>query len=400
MNGGEEIKREIYEYALALKKIDTHCHHIAHIFYDSIGLKEIFDSSYVAWCHKPFGTYEERRESFRSIRDRSYFIWLERALQRMYSINQPLNEDTWDIFDAAVRRADAADKHFSRLRGVCGYEHIIEDSYWNYGDNLGDAELFTPTFRINIFMNGFDRTFVDQDRYCITKFFPEPVCDIGEYVEKMRAIITQKHRQGCVSLKCAIAYERGLNFYPVSAADAQIALTTARENLTKKNIDDFQSYIFYRLCEIAAAEDIPFQIHTGLGQIEKTRALYLARAIKDNPNTNFVLFHLSFPYVDDVLSLGHNFDNVYPDICWVPLLSTHTAIDALHRLLDSVNADKLCWGCDTWTAEESYGAVLAMAYALSEALSARIEAGFMTLERAKELCRMILHDNAARIYRL
>lgn len=394
------VKKEIYEYALSLKKIDTHCHHIAHIFYDAIGLKQIFDSSYIAWCHKPFGTYEERKESFRSISDRSYFIWLERALQAMYSIDKPLNADTWDVFDAAVRKADAEDRNFFRLRNVCNYEHIVEDSYWNYGDNLGDPELFTPTFRINIFMNGFDRSFVDQDRCCITKYYPEPVVDIGEYVARLREIVAEKHRQGCVSLKCAIAYERGLDFYPVEASAAQIALQNPRENLTKKNIDDFQSYIFYRLCEIAAEEDIPFQIHTGLGQIEKTRALYLTRAIKDNPKTKFVLFHLSFPYIGDVISLGHNFDNVYPDTCWVPLLSAHAACDALDRLLDSVNADKLCWGCDTWTVEESYGAVLAMAYVLSETLAARIEKGFMTLDRAKEVCRMILHDNAARIYNL
>lgn len=394
------VEKELYQYVLSHKKINTHCHHMGHVFFDEIGLKDIFGSSYIAWCHQPYETYEQRVELFDAIRDRSYFIWLERALQEMYGIKEPLNADTWDLFDAAIRCADKKDRNYTRLRSICRYEHIVEDCYWDYGDNLGDGQLFTPAFRINIFLNGFDREFIDQDRCSIVPYYPEPITDIHDYMERLRKIIREKHEQGCVALKCAIAYERGLNFYPVSEADAQIALKTERRLLTQKNIDDFQSYVFYRLCEIAAQEEMPFQIHTGLGQIEKTRALYLTRAIKDHPQTKFVLFHLSFPYIDDVISLAHNFANVYPDICWVPLLSVHKAEQAINSLLDTVNADKLCWGCDTWTVEESYGAVLAIAYVLSKTLSARIEEGFMDLDRAKKVCDNILYGNAARLYRL
>lgn len=393
-------EKELYQYILSLKKINTHCHHMGHVFFEEIGLQDIFGSSYIAWCHQPFKTYEQRVELFATIRDRSYFVWLERSLQEMYRINEPLNADTWDLFDTAVRNADKKDRNYARLRTYCRYEHIVEDCYWDYGDNLGDARLFTPAFRINIFLNGFDREFVDQDHCSIVKYYPEPITDIRRYIERLRKVIREKHEQGCVALKCATAYERGLNFYPVSAEEAQIALTADRRELTQKNINDFQSYVFYQLCDIAFRENIPFQIHTGLGQIEKTRALYLTRAIKENPQTKFVLFHLSFPYIDDVISLAHNFCNVYPDICWVPLLSVHKAQQAINNLLDTVNADKLCWGCDTWTVEESYGAVLAIAHVLSKALSARIEEGFLTLDRAKKVCENILYENAARLYRL
>ena len=84
----------------------------------------------------------------------------------------------------------------------------------------------------------------------------------------------------------------------------------------------------------------------------------------------------------------------------VPLLSVHKAKETLNSLLDTVNADKLCWGCDTWTAEESYGAVLAVSHVLSEALSERIGEGFMSLERAKKVCDKILYENAKKLYRL
>ena len=108
----------------------------------------------------------------------------------------------------------------------------------------------------------------------------------------------------------------------------------------------------------------------------------------------------AMPIIDSYEHLPHNFENVYPDICWVPLLSYNTAVDAISRLLDTVNSDKLCWGCDTWTAEESYGAVLAMAHVLSVALTQRVSEGFMTPERAKEICRRILYENAKKLYQL
>lgn len=392
------LKERLHDYILSSPKINTHCHHMGHVFFDEIGLEDIFGSSYIAWCHEGFKTYETRKKLFDHIADRSYFIWLERSLRQIYGIKDSLNADTWDQFDACVRQADKADRSFSRLRTLCNYEHIVEDCYWNYGDNLGDPELFTPTFRINIFLNGYDWNYIDRDGCCVSKFIPQKCDDIDVYVQKLEEVIEKKHQDGCVALKCATAYERGLDFYPVSKERAEIALQKEPSELTEENVADFQSYIFYKLCEIAAKEDIPFQIHTGLGQLENTRAINLTRTIKDHPDTKFVLFHLSFPYFDDVISLAHNHPNVYPDICWVPLLSYNLAADAINRLLDTVNADKLCWGCDTWTVEESYGAILAIAHSLSTALTKRVQEGFMSEERAFEICHRIMYANAKALY--
>jgi len=394
------LQQELYEYILSSPKINTHCHHMGHIFYEEIGLSEIFGSSYIAWCNERFGTIEERKRLFDNISDRSYFIWFEKALRQIYKINEKLTVETWDRFDYAIREADRSDRSFSRLRTLCNYKHIIEDCYWNYGDNLGDNELFTPAFRINIFLNGYDWNYIDRDGCCVSKFIPEKCTDINTYVQKLEKLIREKHRKGCVALKCATAYERGLDFHPVSKDRAEIAFQKPPSSLTAKNIADFQSYIFYKLCDIAAKEDIPFQIHTGLGQLENTRAINLTRAIKDHPNTKFVLFHLSFPYLDDVISLAHNYPNVYIDICWVPLISYNLATDSINKLLDTVNADKICWGCDTWSVEESYGAILAMAYSLSTALEKRVQDGFMSEKRAFAVCERIMYSNAKTLYEL
>lgn len=77
---------------------------------------------------------------------------------------------------------------------------------------------------------------------------------------------------------------------------------------------------------------------------------------KSNPDTKFVLFHCSFPWADDVTGLLHAYRNVYCDLCWLPILSPSAAEYTLHQLIEIGTSDKICWGCDTWTSEESYGA--------------------------------------------
>lgn len=68
--------------------------------------------------------------------------------------------------------------------------------------------------------------------------------------------------------------------------------------------------------------------------------------------------------------------------------------------LDMVSLDKFAWGCDTWTAEEGYGALLAVRQALAEEFSRRVEKGLMDISAAKRSIRMILRDNPKALYRL
>ncbi|MEG2002801.1 MAG: hypothetical protein RR107_06895, partial [Clostridia bacterium] len=291
-----DTRKYLENYIMQAKKIDTHCHHMYKKFDHAIGLQDIFKNSYIDWCGEKFDTFEERESLFKNLKNRSYFIWLSRALQEIYKLPASLSNDNFAEYDTLVKDAFQQDTDFSRLKNLCHYEHIVEDCYWEYGDNLGDSELFTPTFRTNIFLNGFDFDFIDRDNYSIRRFFGEKPNDIDKYIEEMKNIIKTKINGGCVALKCAIAYERGLNFYKTTKENANEILIKSKENWTKKNIDDFQSYVFYKLCEIASEFDVPFQIHTGLGQIDKTNAINLNEVIKDNPTTKFVLFHLSFPH--------------------------------------------------------------------------------------------------------
>ncbi len=205
----------------------------------------------------------------------------------------------------------------------------------------------------------------------------------------------QKNK-GCAALKTAIAYERGLDFEIINYKKAEKAYLS--QDASENEIKHLQDYIMLQICEIAAELKMPLQIHTGLGCLKKSNAMQLREMIGYNPETKFVLFHCSYPWFDDVLALTHNYRNVYPDLCWVPLISSSACERFLDEALEVGDSTRFCWGCDTWTSEESFGALLAVKEVLARTLARKIKNGMMDMEYALMLAGRILYDNAALLY--
>lgn len=164
---------------------------------------------------------------------------------------------------------------------------------------------------------------------------PRPVifqecCPDGIYKEW----ILRKKGEGCVALKIALAYERGIHFEKVTAEQAERVFILKEEDITPDDISAFQDYLFWKICEIAAEVSLPLQCHTGMGQIIDTNVLQLNNVIKNNPETKFVLLHCGFPWVDDILSMVDGYPNLYPDLTWVPILSYTASNRILHQLIE------------------------------------------------------------------
>lgn len=389
---------ELKKFIQSQRAISTHSHFIGGLFFDKVDLKTLLEVSYVNWSWLPLPkTYDERRNYFAKVRNRSYFIWLEKALQSIYEIDKPLNEDTYDIFDRKILLYAEERANYIKLKDVCLYDSVINDSYWDYGYNHNAPQFFKPAYRINIFLNGNNKDFVDREGNSIGKFFNAST--YSEYKELLKEHLKDMIKKGCVAFKCAAAYERGLDFNCFDEESAQKAFNNGK-NSSVKQAKAFADSIMDYICKIAAELDVPFQIHTGLGQLFKTEAKQLLPIIQENPKTKFVMFHMSYPNASDVFELVHTYNNVYADLCWTPLISCEFSERVLSELLDVCNGDRICWGCDTWTFEESYGARLAINYVLEKVLSKKIEQNFFTLDFAKEVVKNILLYNAKKLYKI
>lgn len=394
-----ETRQTLQEFCKDRKIINTHCHHLPETFQASLGLDVLLRNTYVSWCGIDFDqTPESKREYLRLVRFNAYFHWVEIALKELCEIPLELTEKTWDTFDNKIRENHKTkDYHLSILKDRCCYEKIILDPYWNPGSNEGHPELFTPAYRINMFLFGYNTRAKDHNGNNPFKVYHwQETLTFDEYLGQMEEQIINHIQSGCVAVKSALAYDRGLDFSQATKEKAQKGYMNPRADA--EEIKAFQDYIFFEICRIAADRNVPLQCHTGLGKLEKSNAMQMQEVIAGNPDTKFVLFHGSYPWIQDVCGLIHNYPNVYADICWLPIISGNACETLLKELIEVGTTNRVMWGCDTWTSEESYGAMLAGKNVLAEVFSQYVDKGYLSQFDAQEYIDCILYKNAKKLF--
>ena len=393
---------ELYSYMESIRVINTHSHHPEDKFFLDLDLEKILKTSYAEWCGVSFdNTLEKREDYLNRVRYNSYFIWLEKALQKIYQFDCPISSDNWDTISNTISEAyKQGNYHLDILQNECKYEKVILDNVWDSGSVNGHQDIFVPTYRVNVFLYGYSDKVVDRYGNNPKKLFNINTKDIDEYVALMENVIVERKQSGTVALKSIGAYERTLDYSVVSKDRASRVLKLDDHSRTKKDIKEFEDYIFFEICRIAAKYDLPIQCHTGLALLEKTNAMELNEVIKNNPDTKFVLFHGSYPWLEDIYALTHNYKNVYPDICWLPLVSPSSAERMVEELIEVSTVDRICWGCDSHSSEESMGALLAARFSIARALSKKVKCGYFSTGDAKKIIYNILYNNPKMLYKL
>lgn len=381
--------------------ISSHSHHLPDQDQHHLTLESMLRNSYVSWCGVPIPTKGDKEGMpswLAAVGTRSYFVWLAKALLDLYGLEEPLTADTWNTYDQAISQAHQNKAwHLQVLKDKCGYKAIVLDTFWAPGEDNGHPALFKPAYRINSFFYGYNQEARDHNGHNIQVTHKRQIGDIDEYVEFIGQLIWEQKQAGAVALKCALAYDRSLAFGEATKEQAQRAMG---EDADSVGILSFQDYIFDQVCKLAAEIHIPVQIHTGLGLMTGSNAMQLQPLIAHNPGTAFVLMHGSYPWLSDIVGLAHVYPNVWADLCWLPLISTAAAERLLHELIDVCDANRVIWGCDTWTSEESYGARLALLHVLTNVLAERVQAGLMRETDAQRYAQGVMSANASKLFRL
>ena len=391
-------RNALYEFLWKEPVVSVHSHHLPDADHPALTLQSLLEHSYVGWCTPGIPDGRDRAEVdawLNTVRTRGYFVWLEKALRALYGLDAPLRYESWSAYDAAIRAAHADPGwHLRALKENCGYEAILLDAFWKPGDDNGHPELFHPAYRVNSYFFGYNTEASDHNGNNAQRILGTHTRDLDEYLALLDGALARRRAAGSPVIKCALAYDRGLRFGSATKAQAQRAMTDAP---TPEDVTAFQDYLFDHICAQSVQLDMPMQIHTGLGLMRDSRAASLEAAITAHPDTTFILMHGSYPWTADIAGLTHAFPNVWADLCWLPLISTAAAHRFLHELIDVCNADRIVWGCDTWTCEESYGAKDAFLTVFSRVLAERVENGLMDGEDALRFARLVLHGNARRL---
>jgi predicted TIM-barrel fold metal-dependent hydrolase len=220
--------------------------------------------------------------------------------------------------------------------------------------------------------------------------------------------------EGMRAVKVALAYYRVLHFEEASQADAERdfeklmhAETGGPEGFRTAFVRPYrrlEDHMFHHVMRLADSHRIPVQIHTGAfagtgGVITNSKATHLINTFLLYPRIRFDIFHLSFPYQEELSALAKSFPNVYADFCWAHVLSPVAARRAMDEYLETVPLNKiLAFGGDYKHVELTYAHAKMARKTMARVLAGKVEDGFCTENEAMDIGRMVLYANAARLF--
>lgn len=227
--------------------------------------------------------------------------------------------------------------------------------------------------------------------------------------------LERRKREGAVAVKFVAAYLRPLDFADVQ--QAQAAAVYARFVRGGEppwgEYKKLQDFLFRYIAREAGRLGLVVHIHTGGGcghyfNLSGAHPLLLESVLNDPAlrKTNFVLIHGGYPFVKETEFLLEK-PNVYADFSAQTFLLTPQALSRVLRDLLEYEPEKILFGTDASPAtpevsweESAWMTNKTAREALAITLSGMMNDGDITRERASELARMVLRENAIRLYGL
>ncbi len=234
----------------------------------------------------------------------------------------------------------------------------------------------------------------------------------------VKAQLHQWKTSGAVAVKFAIAYSRPLDFADVPAAQAKsIYKRHVRGGPSALGPGDFkalQDFLFRAVAREAGRLGLVVHIHTGVGadpyfNLSGSNPMLLESVFNDETlrQTKFVMIHGGWPFEREAGVLMIK-PNVYADFSAQTFLrSTRAVSETLEDWLEFY-PEKILFGTDAYSEdtplagweEKAWLTTRTSREALTLALSRMIAAGQITRPRAEELARMVLRENAMKLYGL
>jgi uncharacterized protein len=239
---------------------------------------------------------------------------------------------------------------------------------------------------------------------------------LSEYMARVVTPTLERQKQGgALAEKFEAAYLRSLQFDRVDRAVAErvYAKFAGRGIPPDAEYKALQDYLFRYIAAECGRLGMAVHLHTAAGggsyfEVSGTNPLLLESVLEDSKlrKTSFVMIHGGWPFTREITALLER-PNAYLDFSAEDLLLPPTALAAdIRRWLESV-PEKVMFGTDAYPYSDQLGweesgwiAARTGRQALAIALTGMMRAGEISRDRATELARMVLRENARRLYGL
>ncbi len=237
---------------------------------------------------------------------------------------------------------------------------------------------------------------------------------LSEYLARVVTPTLERHRQqGAVAEKFEAAYLRSLAFLPVDAATAGRIYTQLRGDPAPAEAayKPLQDFLFRYIAAECGRLGMAVHIHTQAGggsyfDVAGANPLLLESALNDPQlrGTRFVMLHGGWPFTREITALMTK-PNAWLDFSNQDLVLTPaTLAGTLREWLEWV-PEKILFATDAYPYSNEMGweeagwiASRTARQALAIALTGMMRDGEITRARAVDLARMVLRDNARKLY--
>jgi hypothetical protein len=270
-------------------------------------------------------------------------------------------------------------------------------------------------FRWVVQADGLISPFDDIDTMGVNICTTSKQSTLQEYINKtIKAQLRTWKIAGAVAIKFGIAYQRALDISNVTdeIADSIYTEFYKSSKIQENKVKMLQDYLFRVVSQLAGEAHLAVHIHTGIGadpyfNISGANPLLLESLFNDSRlhHTNFVMLHGGWPFVREAGVMLIK-PNVYADFSSQTFLRSTRALSEMLQAWLEWYPEKVFFGSDAYPddtplanwEEKLWLTTRSSRQALTQALTRMMLEGQITWGRAEELARMVLRDNAARLY--
>ena len=267
---------------------------------------------------------------------------------------------------------------------------------------FGPKAVFNPDFGFDCFLCDMVDSFTG---FPIQVLAAESGMDIACLDDYLKVIDFYFERDaGCASaFKVGRAYDRVLSWQDVPRGEVEGTfnrLLAFNDRPDRRDVQALEDFILHYLCRKCGEYDIRMKFHTGIQEgvgnhITNSRAALMTNLFMKYPKTKFDMYHVSYPYEEELAVVAKNFPNVTVDFCWMWIINQAAARRALSDMLDSVPANKIHgFGGDFIFVEGTYGHARIARREIARVLCEKVQEGSFSEEYAVEVGRMLLRENA------
>ncbi|MBG0859258.1 MAG: amidohydrolase family protein [Bacteroidales bacterium] len=324
------------------------------------------------------------------------------AFKNLYGITD-LNASTVGPLSERIKKAYNTDWFDRILRDSCRIDFVIQD-----GSNIvGKDDYFRYSKRFESWLTVKSKFRIDS----LAVMQIEPIYTLEDFVKSMRIAFEDAVKKRMAVVKINIAYKRSLSFEKTETEAARKifrSLVNSDEGhvISNKEASPLQDYMFYQLLDLAGKYRIPVAFHTGFQAgkgniIGNSDPTLLTNVFSAYPDINFVLYHGGYPYGGELSTLAKNYPNVHIDMNWVYSISPTYSERYLSEWIETVPVSKLmAFGGDFRCVENIYSELKIARRIISDVLCNKIREGYLSEAEARTIAKIILYDNAARLYKL